>query len=178
MNTRAKRLLLAGLTAGGLLAAAGCGTAAGATDETSPSPSPSLPTPTQTVAQRQVATGNVHAQLVIFGLHRTGSLATLDFGLVNKGDDPISANSLLSRDGMEDDVSGVYLVDTGNKKKYLPARREGECLCSTLLSHARLGVGKGQTQYLTAVYAAPPSSVHDVDVSFPHFGTVKNVPVQ
>lgn len=177
MNTRAKRLLVAAMTAGGLLATASCGTAAGATDDTgSASPSPGLPTPTQTVAQKQVSQGAAKGRLVIFGLHRTGALATLDFGLVNETDKPISTNSLLSRDVMEDDVSGVYLVDTSNQKKYLPARQQGECLCTNRLEH--VSVGKGQTQYLTAVYAAPPSSVHAVDVSFPHFGTLKNVPVQ
>lgn len=173
MNVRTKRLLMAGITAGGLLAAAGCGTAAGAADDT---PSPSLPTPTKTVAQKQVTTGDIQGRLVIFGLHRTGALATLDFGLVNESDKPISANALLSRDRMEDDVSGVYLVDNAGKKKYLPARQSGECLCTTRLG--RTTVVKGQTEYLTAVYAAPPSSVHSVDVSFPHFGTVTKVPLQ
>lgn len=137
------------------------------------STSTAAPTPAQTLAHRSVSKGE--AELEVYDLYRHGKLVTLEFGLRSTGEEPISANYLLSPNYATDDVSGVYLVDGQNKKKYLPARAGDECICSSRLHQH--GVGAGHTQYLYATYGAPEDGVRSVDITFPHFGTLKDIKI-
>lgn len=188
-----KRKNIAALTAAaaavvGVVGLAGCGTeradgtggpAAATTRSGDPSVSP-LPTPSKAVASKNVSIGGQQVPLEVYSIKRTETLVTLEFGLKNTSKDSVLTGgdwlqgSPFSRTG-EDDVSGVYLVDSKNKKKYEPAVFKGNCLCSQDLDQVM--AGPGQTIYLTASYGAPPSDITTLDVNFPKYGTFAKVPV-
>lgn len=140
-----------------------------------------LPTPTKAFASRKVTFVGDKLQLEVYSIRRSGSLVTLQFGLKNTTSKTLLASDTsgnnvapFSHDG-EDDVSGVYLVDTQHKKKYQPGFIGQNCMCSVGLSDYLFA--PGQTAYLFATYAAPPSGVTTMDVSFPTYGTFGKVPV-
>lgn len=178
---------LAGVTAcgtetsgGNAAQPAGASTSASASSVTDgPSISP-VPTPTQTAASKDVTIEKQQLPLEVYSLKRDGTFVTLQFGLKNSTKDlNLTSGSWLrgspfSRTG-ENDVSGVYLVDGKNKKKYEPAVFGQNCMCSANLDERQ--AGPGQTIYLNATYAAPPEDVTTMDVNFPNFGTLTKIPV-
>lgn len=162
------------LAAACVMVATACGTAAGDTTQTG-KPS-AAPQPSQTLAHRPVTDLAGDAELEIHDLHRHGNLVTLDLGLRNTGGENLSAGTLFSRDGFENDISGIYLVDGENKKTYLPASYGGECVCSSWLQTQ--GVAPGQTQHLSATYGAPPAEVNSVNIKVPHVGTFRDIKIR
>jgi hypothetical protein len=73
-------------------------------------------------------------------------------------------------------LDGIYLIDRAHAEKYLVARDpDNRCICDAGL--ANTGVNVGAPLNLSATYAAPPPSVHAVDVVVPRFGTFANVPL-
>lgn len=144
-----------------------------------PSLSP-VPTPSKALASRVVSFQSTKLPLEVYSLKRQGTFAVLTFGVKNTSkDQALSGGNLLfgspfSRTG-ENDVSGVYLVDTKHRKKYEPAVFGMNCLCSGNLEDR--AVDPGQTLYLSATYAAPPQDVTAMDVSFPKFGSFSKIPV-
>jgi hypothetical protein len=75
------------------------------------------------------------------------------------------------------DVSGVYLIDSVNAKRYLVARAgaDEDCICTGSLLAA--DVNPGQGLLLTATYQALPPGVDTIDVSIPRVGVFTGVPV-
>jgi hypothetical protein len=70
-------------------------------------------------------------------------------------------------------VSGIYLLDQANKKKYLVVRdTDGNCVCATMAA-----VEKGKTENLWATYPAPPADTQKVTVVVPTFEPIDGVPI-
>lgn len=187
---RRKAFVATGLTVMCVAAVTACGAAVGQTNDgasTSPSQGTSSgvvangastvasPKPSQTVTSKKGFSNVADAELEVYDLYRHGDLVTLEFGLRSESK-PVSVNEVFSQSESADDVSGIYLTDTKNKKKYLPAKYGNDCMCSSELR--QYVVAAGQTQYLYATYGAPDSSVTAVDISFPHAGTFKQVNIR
>lgn len=134
-----------------------------------------VPTPTKAYATRTVEVNGQRLVVEMYGIHRHGPLATLEFG-VKAAPAGLKLRGLFARDSMlDDDVTGVDLVDRTHKKRYLPANYGKEPFCSS--EFGRYHVNSGQTLYLSATYADPGEGVTKVDVTTPNTGTFKNVPV-
>lgn len=74
-------------------------------------------------------------------------------------------------DRINDDYSGVYLVDDVNKKKYLTVLDEAEaCLCSEYESF-------DNQAHLFAMFPPPPDDVTSITVVVPNFQPLPNVEI-
>jgi hypothetical protein len=73
-------------------------------------------------------------------------------------------------------ADGVYVVDSANSKRYLPARDpEGNCVCSA--NGNSTFIAAGDITAFQATFRAPPDAVGSVDVNVPHVGLFSNVAV-
>ena len=71
-------------------------------------------------------------------------------------------------------VSGIYLVDVANKKKYfVVVDTDGHCICSRDVSNIP---PKGSAN-MWAKFPAPPDSVTKIGVVVPHFVPMDDVPL-
>lgn len=145
----------------------------GEAEETGAADDGDLGTP---AATRQATKENVAYTLAVYPLVRDGQLATLTYRLtvdaLPEGKDNVFPHTLVGTNSWND---GTTLVDSTNNKVYLPARDvEGDCLCSDV-NRVMLA---GETQTMTAVYAAPPEDISSVDLIVPTFGSVPGVPVE
>jgi hypothetical protein len=74
-------------------------------------------------------------------------------------------------------ADGVFVIDTKNAKRYLPARDGlGDCVCS--VGNSSTFISSGQQASFSAVFRAPPADVTTVAVSIPHAGVFSKVTVQ
>lgn len=183
--TRAQTLT--GIAVAAIVAAAGCGSAAatdgsGTSTESSSASGPTAPTPTVLSGKQKDVTfhGN-RMRIEVYQIERSGKLATLEFGARNLSDagkdDPeeqAGPRDSLGRGGTYD-VSAVALVDRKGEKKHLPARYDGECMCTRQLEG--LFVPYDKVLRLNATYVLP-ADVKTVDVSLDKYGTIADVPVR
>ena len=89
----------------------------------------------------------------------------------------LSDSDNTAADASGDTADGLQLVDGKNAKLYLVASDgKGHCLCTRSLNS--LFLDPGYPVLLSATFAAPPADVTAIQVRIPHFGTIKNVPVQ
>jgi len=103
---------------------------------------------------------------------------TLTMTIKNNGTDNIALSSLLQvyEYNYKGGFFGVYLVDSVNKKKYLPAMDSQQiCLCTKLIGFPSLK--PHETATLTATYGAAPADVKTLAVSVPTFPLISAVPV-
>lgn len=156
------------------------------------------PTPDAVLASRATSYEGTKAKVDLNQVVVTGDVTTITWTLTNlSGKDSLQLVGGLYKDtgvfsdrlvatvpGSDKDVEndlrvadGVYLVDTVNKRRYLPARDSaGVCLCSetprweTLKPEAAMA--------FSATYRAIPAGVDTVNVAIPGVGTFVNVPVQ
>ena len=71
-------------------------------------------------------------------------------------------------------VTGIYLIDGANKKRYLVMRdTEGKCLCTDSLTK----VGAMNSVTIWAKFAAPPATVMTVSAVVPTFLPLDAVPI-
>lgn len=71
-------------------------------------------------------------------------------------------------------VSGIYLIDAANKKKYfVVVDTDGHCICSREVDEIP---SKGSAN-LWAKFPAPPDSVTKIGVVVPHFVPMDDVPL-
>ncbi len=99
----------------------------------------------------------------------------LRFTLINDANEAFNLLAQLGGPVYGYNVSGVSLVDAGNKKKYLVVLdSEKHCLCSAGLE----GTVKPKTRLnLWAKFPAPPDDVKKITVIVPHFTPVDDVPI-
>jgi len=125
------------------------------------------------------------ATLAVYRIRRSDTLAVLYFTVTVdpsvEGGIPFyklfnDYDPTTGEGGALSSVDGVRLVDSGRRKLYLAASDgKGACLCSRSIA---LTLESGDPYTFYATYAAPPTEVTALDVSFPHFGTISHVPVQ
>ena len=116
-------------------------------------------------------------QVVIKSLKRNeGDTVTLRFQVTNKSDSEFGRTCQVKDPNGNDDcgvLSGVYLIDQPNKKKYLVVRdSDGKCICANLEN-----IGKGKSQNLWVTFAAPPAETQKVTVVVPTFEPIDGVPI-
>ncbi len=103
--------------------------------------------------------------------------AMLKFTVVNDGSSAFDPDTLADKDVSKPDyhsVSGVYLIDAANKKKYLAVYdTNDECICSRRASQ----IGSKSSANLWAKFPAPPDGVAKIGVVVPHFAPMDDVPL-
>lgn len=131
--------------------------------------------PTATVARTSVA-GPLggRARFEVYQLRRSGHLVVLEFGVRGLDGRPFAKPHALSWHHKKADVSGVYLYDRSHRLKYWPARSDGQCVCSTGIEP----VSGTRVALFSATYAAPPTSVHHIEVNFAKLATLRTVPIE
>lgn len=108
-------------------------------------------------------------------LERSGDSVTLKFSLVNDSQGDFTLADTLRSVGSGYNISGVYLLDMANKKKYqVVMDAEQNCVCSSNVPYT---VGPGQSVNLWAKFPAPPAEVTEVGVVVPHFIPMDAVPI-
>lgn len=171
------------------------GDAGDTTGPVEPAPTPSAlssgppqPTATPSAGSEQPFTvrpgsiGNVRVHADIFPVRRSGQTATVNVMIV--ADDPAREFFLgrLLSDGNPEvgardlvSVDGLRLIDSQNKKSYLPATTaDGVCAC-TPADGAKLD--SATVVWVSVVFAAPPVDLPTINVQIPLFGTVTDVPL-
>ena len=141
--------------------------------------------PTASIASVDGTLKDTPFHINITSLKRSGDLMTLTFALKNTSTDTssklgfqVAGNFDTATPGpkLGSTLSGVYLIDNVNKKKYTPAiDSAGECVCSDNLGSVFIPAGQSTT--LSATYGAPPASVKNVDIYIPQFGTLSAVAI-
>ena len=101
----------------------------------------------------------------------------LKFAIVNDGDANFAPHTLNDSNIAKADgnsVSGVYLIDVPNKKKYfVVVDTDGHCICS----RDTASVKPNSRGNLWAKFPAPPDSVSKIGLVFPHFLPMDDVPL-
>jgi hypothetical protein len=116
-------------------------------------------------------------KLEVQELKVSNGVVMMKFTVTNESKAPVDGMAMADRENLTKDyhdVSGAYLVDTANKKKYLVIRdSDNQCLCSRNLG----GVAPGTAANLWARFPAPPDNVQKIGVVVPHFIPMDDVPL-
>jgi hypothetical protein len=73
-------------------------------------------------------------------------------------------------------TDGVYVIDSANSKRYLPARDpDGNCVCT--INGNSLFLTAGQSTTFQATFKAPPDNITSVDVNIPRIGVFIGVAI-
>ena len=101
----------------------------------------------------------------------------LKFTVINDGSADFEPDSLADKDVDKADyhsVSGVYLIDSANKKKYLVVYdTNNSCICSRRSQN----IPSKSSANLWAKFPAPPDGVTKIGVVVPHFVPMDDVPL-
>ena len=115
-------------------------------------------------------------KIVVQDLKRDeGGTVTLRFQMINDTDKKFGDRCGFREDSGEScgPISGVHLLDTANKKKYLVVRDASrKCSCAEFKV-----IEPGRRLNLWAKFAAPPAGVQKVTVVVPLFQPVESVPI-
>ena len=135
----------------------------------------------QPFAVRPGAIDKLRVKASVFPVRRAGQTATVNVLIAS--DNPQEAfmlNGELSDGnpevGSRSDraVDGLRLVDTTNKKAYLPATTgDGICACTP----ADKVLDETNAVWVSVVFAAPPAELTTISVQIPQFGTITDVPL-
>jgi hypothetical protein len=105
-----------------------------------------------------------------------GGVVTLRLRIVNTSAEAFRGGCAMYDKSHKDECgtfSGVYLLDTPNRKKYLVVRdADGQCVCGVVDD-----IDAGKQMNLWATFPAPPPEVESVTVVVPLFEPVAGVPV-
>lgn len=141
------------------------------------------PAPAEPFAVRAGALDDTRVRASLFPVVRTGRTVAVNLMLesvdpeqtfnlgtsMSDGTPEVASNQLQS-------VDGLRLVDSANKKAYLPATTgNGTCLCTPADGEV---YNFQAVMWVSVVFAAPPAAVTAIDVQVPNFGTITDVPVQ
>ena len=133
--------------------------------------------PVDVSAQQLSADGDIPGtKVVIQDLKRDeGGTLTLRFQMVNESEERIGDRCAFRESGNEGcgPISGVYLVDAANKKKYLVLRDSAQkCVCAEIRP-----IEKGKSMNLWVKFPAPAAGVQKITVIVPHFQPIEGVPI-
>lgn len=133
-----------------------------------------------TLAAEPIATTDGEApgvSLQVRDLKVSNGVVMLKFSIVNDGNGEFDPDSLADKDVTAPDynsVSGVYLIDVANKKKYLAMYDTAhQCVCSRR-SHR---IAAKSSANLWARFPAPPDSVQKIGIVVPHFVPIDDAPL-
>jgi hypothetical protein len=121
-------------------------------------------------------------RLDVTSLDRNGDLVELGMTMTNEDEelDFEPTNTLVDPELMASgtrDISGVRLIDQGERKAYLPViDSEGVCLCTNNL--VTVSVPPGDSFELKASFGGIPESVTTLDLDVPGFSTIAGLEVQ
>lgn len=150
-------------------------------DPTASTPA-TAPQPSRAVATRRGSLEQVPVTATVFPLMRSGDLASINVVISSTSGRAFRILEHLSDHNPElsarrlRTVDGVRLLDSRQKKAYLPATTStGECLCSP----ANTDMLERYTELtISVVFASPPPDLEHIDVVIPVFGTVTDVPIR
>lgn len=158
---------------------------AGSTDASAPATAP--PQDLQSIGEHPSGQ-NPDSVVVLNSVTASDGTMTVQFSLQNNAEEDDIQVADMFGDGVQDatseddqgvegsSVDGVF-VTTGEQKRYLVGRGEnGICACSSNLSDKF--IEPGETMSFSAVFAAPPQDVQQVDVHIPTAGVFTDIPVQ
>jgi hypothetical protein len=101
----------------------------------------------------------------------------MKFTIANDAASTFRTYTLRDQDVAKNDpnaVSGIYLVDVANKKKYfVVVDTDGRCVCS----RDNVDIPSKTSANLWAKFPAPPDSVKKIGVVVPHFVPMDDVPL-
>lgn len=101
----------------------------------------------------------------------------MKFTIANDAASVFHTNALRDLDVAKNDgnaVSGIYLLDVANKKKYfVVVDTDGRCVCS----RDNVDIPSKASANLWAKFPAPPDSVKKIGVVVPHFVPMDDVPL-
>jgi hypothetical protein len=101
--------------------------------------------------------------------------AMLKFTVINDGSSSFDPDTLADKDVSKPDyhsISGIYLIDAANKKKYLVVYdTNNECICSRRAQK----IDSKSSVNLWAKFPAPPDSVTKIGIVVPHFVPMDDV---
>lgn len=126
-------------------------------------------------ASRDIRVGGHVVTVEVYRIRRHGPFATLEFGMKAKRAPYIWVKDQFDDYNLFGGATGVKLIDRPGGDRYLPARFDGYCMCTS--GAGNWIVNQGQTVTYFVTYAAPPAGVRYVDVKTPNFGTFKHVRV-
>ena len=105
----------------------------------------------------------------------SGDTVTLRLSLVNGSSEGFSLADSLRLRGSGYNISGIYLLDPANKKKYqVIMGADDQCVCSSGVPYT---LEAGKTINLWAKFPAPPADVAEIGVVVPHFIPMDGVPI-
>ncbi|TQN30926.1 OmpA family protein [Haloactinospora alba] len=124
-----------------------------------------------------------HAQLDITNLHRIDKKTTiLNFELTNKSNEEMDIYSVFAKkEGQGTEVvTGVSLIDTKERKQYLPWQKGNEdCYCSNFEEeHGDRRIPAGETWDFWAAFPSPPQERDQVSVGTPITPPLHEIPIK
>jgi hypothetical protein len=115
--------------------------------------------------------------LQVHELKVSNGTVMLKFSIANDGNAAFDPDTLADHSVDKADyhsVSGIYLIDAANKKKYLVIYDTGHlCICSRETHNIEAKTGAN----LWARFPAPPDSVTKIGIVVPHFVPMDDVPL-
>jgi hypothetical protein len=116
--------------------------------------------------------------LVVKEFKVSNGTVMLRFTIMNDGNGSFSSYSMLRDMNVTKNdnaaISGVYLIDVPNKKKYFVViDTDGHCICSREVPD----VTPKSSLNFWAKFPAPPDSVTKIGVVVPHFQPLDDVPL-
>ena len=144
---------------------------------TAPAPAPAAPMSATPTAVAAVATADgekAGIRIEVQELKRSSNGLMLRFALVNDSDAAFHPLSTLGGLTYGYNTSGIYLIDSANKKKYLViVDAQDKCVCSEGLEN----IQPKSRANLWARFPAPPSEVKNISVVVPHFTPMDDVAI-
>jgi hypothetical protein len=124
----------------------------------------------------------VSLRIDVTGLERNGDLVELRMSLTNEDDELefMPVNSFVDPEFAAIavyDLSGVRLIDEGERKAYLPViDSQGVCLCSNNL--VNVTVPPADSLELEAAFGGIPDTVTTLDLDMPGFSAITGLAIQ
>jgi hypothetical protein len=137
--------------------------------------------PSVVLAAEPLATADGEApglSLEVRQLKVSNGTVLLTFVIKNDGDTAFSPDALHDMAATKEpdfhSISGIYLVDGANKKKYLVMYdTANQCLCS----RGSQNINPKSSANLWAKFPAPPDNVQKIGIQVPHFLPIEDVPL-
>jgi hypothetical protein len=157
-----------------------------ATPEQTAAPAATTPAPGvvpngRIFSAKGTAGSGVQFTVTLTELRRSGSTLVASFSFISEKENiyDMSLGYEMAKDSKspadENTISGTYLIDPANQKKYEVMRDGNNNPICTRVSGR---ISSGQTVTMSAQFSAPPPSTKTMNVYFPQAGSFIDVPIQ